>query len=608
MMKLRGMSAIAATLGVALVLSACGGGGDGGGDGGGSGDEAGGADAKGKDGTNYAAPRVPSGPQVVFTHDSAYTAYNNQTADGNNFNNTLILNQVMADAFVLDGTLEYLVNTDFLESAESTEPSPGNPQVVTYQIKPGLTWSDGEAWDCDDFYLTWLAQSGKVIQRDPAGNPVLSPEGDEQGLFTAASNTGWEQATGSCEDDQTFVETYETPFADWQGNYVQNAILPAHILEREAGIEDITQLTPESPAEELQAAAEFWNTGWNGFDAEIMPGSGPYMIDSWEQNSSVTLVRNPEFPGNAGGPESIVLRNIADGTAQAQALENQEATVIAPQPDPVVADRLRNLSAQGIIFEAGGGLTFEHLDLNFANPLFQDAAVRQAFAQCIDRDDLVDKLVRGVDPEAEPLNSLVFLPDESAYEDVYGEQMTNDPNQAKQTLEGAGWTLGQDGIYEKDGQRMSFRISHTDLPRRVQTVQLIQGSCREAGIEIEDDTDPNFLDTRVSEGDYDVALFAWVGTPQKSSPASIYQTGGGQNWSSYTNPEVDELWETVKVEFDEGVRDETLAEVDRVMAEDYYSLPLFQVPNMWAYSDTIDSVYYQGSDGVTWNANEWEVQ
>jgi len=605
MKQVRGMLALAAALGAALVLSACAGGPDGA-SGNGAGGNGASSTAKGNNGDGtYTAPGVPPGPEVVYTHSTAYTAYNNKTPDANSFYNTEALSPVLADPFFLDGNLEYLLDTDMMESVELTSE---DPQIVTYQIKPNLTWSDGAAWDCDDFYLAWLALSGKPVQRDAAGQPILDAEGNEQTFFTPASTVGVEQTNAECTDDLTFVETYETPFADWKGNYVQNSLLPAHIIEQQTGIADITTITPTSPAADLQRIADFWNTRWNGFTKEIMPGSGPYMIDSWEQNASVTLVRNPNWAGNPGGPERIVLRNIADGSAQAQGLQNQDFTVIIPQADPVVAERLRNLSAQGVIFEAKGGLTFEHLDLNFDNPLFQDKAVRQAFAQCIDRNEVVEKLVRGVDPQARPLGSLLFTPDEADYEDVYSDKMPADPTKAKQTLEAAGWQLGQDGVYAKDSRRLSFRISHTDVPRRVQTVQLIQSACRAAGMDVVDDTDPNFLDDRVSQGDYDVALYAWVGTPLKSSPASIYQTGGGQNWQGYTNPGVDEAWDKVKLEFDEAARTDALKTADRLTAEDLASLPLFQLPDMWAYSDTIDSVYYQGSDGATRNANEWEVQ
>ena len=604
MKKLRGVSALAAALGAALVLSACGGGG-GGDDGGGSGGDAlTGAKGNNGDGT-YNAPEVAQGGEVTFAHEAPYTTYNNATADGNNFNNTLVLNPVIAEPFIIEDSLDVLLNADVMDSVELTSE---NPQVVTYRIKQGVTWSDGEAWDCDDFYLGWMSASSKFVQRGPDGQPILGAEGTPADFFTPASTTGTELVDGECTDDLTFVETYSEPYSDYEGNYLNKNLLPAHILEQETGVADITQITPESPQDQLAAIGEFWNTGWNGFTTNLMPGSGPYMIDSWQQGNSVTLVRNPEWIGNPGGPERIVLRSIEDATAQSQALENQELDVMAPQADPVVADRLRNLSAQGVTFQAGGGLTFEHLDLNLAFPLFQDVAVREAFAQCIDRNDLVDKLIRGVDPEAAPLGSLLFLPDEQGYQDVYSDTMPADPNQAKQTLEAAGWALGQDGTYAKDGQRLSFRISHTGIDRRSQTVQLIQSHCREAGIDIVNDADPTFLDDRVSAGDYDVALFAWVGTPFKSSKISLYTTTGGQNWSNWSNPTVDEQMPLVATEFDEDQRDTYLTTADRALADAHLSLALYQLPNMWSYTETVDATSYNGSTGVTWNAWEWEIR
>jgi len=604
MRRSKTVSALALLTGAALVLGACGGGG---GEGGDTGTSQGGSrtGAKGDNGDGtYNAPEVPAGGEVVVGHDAPYTAYNNQAADANNFNNTLVTNMVLTEPFVVDDKLQVLLNKDVMEEVTLTSE---DPQVVTYKIKPGVKWSDGEAWDCDDFYLSWLAQSGKAVKKDASGNPITDENGNPSRYFAPASTTGYELVTAECKDDLTFVNTYSEKFADYQSLYIQGAILPAHILEKETGVADITKVTPDSPAEELQKVADFWNTAWNGFKPELMPASGPYKIESWQQGQSVTLVRNPNWIGKPGGPERIVMRSIADPTAQKQSLENQELHVIAPQADPSVADQLRALSAQGVKYEAGGGLTFEHLDLNFKNPLFQDPAVRKAFAQCIDRNEIVEKLVRGVDPEAKPLGSIMFLPQEEGYQDNYSSLMVANPDEAKKTLEAAGWTLGSDGIFVKDGKRLSFRISHTDIPRRQQTVALIMSSCRKAGIDIQDDTDPNFLDTRVSQGDYDVALFAWVGTPFKSSKKSIYITGGGQNWQGVSNATVDAELPKVDSEFDEAKRIELLQTVDKALAEEIATLPLFQLPNMWAYSDKVDKVTYQGSNGVTWNAWEWQV-
>ncbi|SDN09583.1 ABC transporter family substrate-binding protein [Allokutzneria albata] len=589
MRRSKAVSALAVmTVGV-LALSACGGGGgtSGGSEGGGVLTAAKGSQPDGI----YKAPKVKPGKEVVVGHDAPYTTFNNQTADGNNFNNTLVANLVLTEPFFVDINNKVLLNGDVMDAVEETSKS---PQVITYKIKKGVQWSDGAAWDCDDFYLAWLSQSGKA--KKPDGKSTY---------FTPAGTNGYEYITPECKDDLTFVTTYSQPYADYKGIFDKASMLPAHILEKETGVADITKVTPTSP--EVEKVATFWNTGWNGFKKEIMPASGPFKFDSWQQGQYVRFVRNEKWAGNPAGPEAITMKSISDPTAQKQALQNGEMQIIAPQAEPVLAGQLRELSSQGVKYSAKPGLTFEHLDLNFKRPLFQDKAFRQAFAECINRNEIVDKLVKGVDPAAKPLGSLLFMQDEAGYKDDFSAVMPADPAKAGKTLEAAGWAKGADGIYAKGGQKASFKISHTDIPRRKQTVELIQSSCRQAGIQIADDTDPNFLDERVSNSDYDVALFAWVGSPFKAEKKPIYVTGGGQNWQGYSNKTVDAEMPKVDTEFDEAVRDAALQRANKAMAEDYASLPLFSLANLIAFNDNVTNVGYHSRNGSTWNAWEWEI-
>ena len=121
----------------------------------------------------------------------------------------------------------------------------------------------------------------------------------------------------------------------------------------------------------------------------------------------------------------------------------------------------------------------------------------------------------------------------------------------------------------------------------------------------------SFNDTRLPAVDFDTALFAWVGTPFKSSATSNYQTGGGSNYNSYSNPKVDELFQQANTELtDPAKRVELYNQLDEVMAQDYASLPTYQFSDMVAQSNSITpAVTYLGSGGgVLWNANEWVLQ
>ena len=537
---------------------------------------------------SYRAPTVSPGPAVVVAHDAPFSAYNNKTAQtNNNPDNALVLNQVLVDPFIVDGNDKFLLNSDVLVSAELTSK---DPQVVTYKIKPNVRWSDGQPWNCHDFYLAWLAGSGTTP------------------YFTPATTRGLDRVTAECRDKNTFVETYRSPYVDWRRNYIHHTILPAHILERETGIADITALTPTSAPADLKKAGDFWNSRWIGFNAQTMPASGPYQFDSSTSGGRTVLVRNKAWVGNPGGPAMIVLTAVPDGAAAVQGLANRQFTVVQPPADPLLADQLRELSGRGVIFQARSGPTVEHLDLNLASPLFRDPVVRTAFAQCVDRNKLVDELVRGVHPEAQPLGSLAFLPGDAAYVDLYSDKMVADAQKAQVTLERAGWVLGSDGVYSRVGQRLSFSISHDGSLVHSREVEMIRKQCRQAGMEIADGATPGGLGDAVVRGRFDVALTTSSSTSRVWSLADRYVTTGELNYQHYSNPEVDAALGVAETEYSESTQMDSLAKADRLLADDLVSLPLFQIPIMWAYASNIDSVYRHASDGVTWNANEWTVR
>ena len=92
-------------------------------------------------------------------------------------------------------------------------------------------------------------------------------------------------------------------------------------------------------------------------------------------------------------------------------------------------------------------------------------------------------------------------------------------------LEAAGWTL-QGDVYTKGDLKTEFSIGHIDPnPRRTNTVQLTISSCAEAGLKITDAPSATFFDDGTGEldsGNFDVALFAWTGSPLISGSTSTF--------------------------------------------------------------------------------------
>ena len=92
--------------------------------------------------------------------------------------------------------------------------------------------------------------------------------------------------------------------------------------------------------------------------------------------------------------------------------------------------------------------------MNMENELLKDKAVRQAMCMAIDQSSLISRCEYDA---VYPIN-MAWLPD------LFGEYVNKDANAilqydvagARQLLEDAGYTLGDDGIYQKDGNRLSF--------------------------------------------------------------------------------------------------------------------------------------------------------
>ncbi len=548
----------------------------------------------------YNRPQVTDIGDVAVTVEEGFQDYNNNTGAANSQANAYVNPLLQPSPYFVDENLVLRVDKDYMDSITVTST---DPQVIEWKWRADAVWSDGQPIGCKDMYLLWMAGVSTV------------KDGEAQ-IFDSPPN-GYDRISGiACSPDgKTVTTTFAQPYADYRGLFsvagqAGSQLLPAHILEQKTGIADITKIDPRTDSPELRAAGTFYTKGWNGFDAAVALSAGPYKIESSVRNDTTVLVRNDKWWANPGGPARITLTAVPDSQANVQKLFNKEVQVIAPQADSAVSEQIR---AQGGEFDtfAKGGQTFEHLDFQMAKPLFKDnPELRKAVASCVNRQDMVDKLIKSVDPAAVPLGNFMFQPNEAGYEDHYAGVGTGDADAAKSQLEGAGWALGADGVYAKNGQRASFTIGHKLVDRRSQTVQLIAASCKPAGIEVLDGGKAEFNDVQLPAGDFDVALFAWVGSPIKSSLVPNYRSkdkGGAANYNNYSNPQVDELLAATNGELDFAKRTQEFNDVDKQMAADMHSIPLFQLPDFTASDRAIAPVSYLGfSGGPLWNAFAWQ--
>jgi peptide/nickel transport system substrate-binding protein len=548
--------------------------------------------------STFTRPKVPDIGDVALTVDESFQDYNNNTGAANSQANGYFYQLWTPSPFFVDADFSIKLDRDYMDSVtvKST-----NPQVVEWKWRPEAVWSDGAPVGCKDMYLLYLA--------------ARSPAKDGAAQVFDSSPNGYDQISHlDCSPDgKTVTATFSTPYADYRGLWSLpgqsgGQLLPAHILEQRTGIPDITKVPVDKDTPEARKAGEFFTKGWNDFNPAVGLSAGPYQILQATRNQQIVLVRNPKWWANPGAPAKITATAVTDSQSAVQKLLNKEVQIIQPQADPAIAEQVR-AGGDFTVF-ARGGQTYEHIDFNMARPLFKDhPELRKAFAACVNRQDIVNKLVSGVNPSAKPLGSFLMNPNEDGYVDHYAGVGTGDVAGAKALLDAAGWKPGPDGIYAKDGQRASFKISHKLVDRRNQTVQLIAGSCKPAGIEVIDDGQESFNDERLPAGDFDAALFAWVGSSIKSSSVPNYLSkakGGAANYNGYSNAAVDDLLLKSNTQIDFAQRVATLNQADQLMAQDMQSLPLFQLVDFAAADRSISPISYLSTGGALWNAFAWQ--
>ena len=610
--KLSAAAALAA--GSALILSACAPGGGNAGDSSNSGsaasqggDSGAGNVIEGDKGQKLTAEA--SGPGLadlgdVETQDGSiaysvgaddFLSYNGLQSNTYTTYNSAVVDRMFSSFwyFGTDGSI--IPNEDF----GTYEKTSDDPLTVKYTISDDAKWSDGTPVTAGDFIFHWAANND-TVKAEGSETPLFDSISFEQGKYIPEAPEG--EADG-----KEFTVTYPEPYADWE--ILISTALPAHIVAKEAGMsfEELVTAAKEKDVEALTPAAEFWNDGWDFSpgelpDASLVPSMGPYKFKDggWQAGQSITLEANPEYWGTPPATKELVLR-FADPKTHVQALQNGDLDVIEPQ---ATVDTLQQLEGLGddVNVQTGDQLTWEHVDYNRGEgSVFADSPeLREAFALCLPRQQIVDNLIKPIYADAQVMNLREVFPFQDKYQEVvdaaYPKEM-DEPNieKAKELVEKSG--------VSKPTVRLGYQAGNQ---RRTETVALIKSSCDQAGFDVQDANSPVFFKEVMPAGDYDAALYAWAGSGQKASGANIYQSDGAQNQQSYNNPEVDAAWDKLATSLDENEQLEQVKTIEKLLWEDFQAIPLYAHPGLVGHKADVANVRDTAAQsGALWNVEQW---
>lgn len=540
------------------------------------------------------APPAPdeasdTGGTLIWAHEQEPPDMHLDDPNNNLSITSWIRSALIEGLYGITGTTEYY--PELLDGEATVTENEDGTVTIDYKLRDGLMWSDGTPLtSADVVYTHGIWTEGCATDDD--GSIV---DGSGEGCtYLAGDRTGLDLVTNiEATSDTEFSTTMASFFAGWKGIY--NEIYAAHAYGADAAA--VNAALPE----------------WTG-----LPSSGPMVFDTWDRGVSMSLVRNDAYAGSnspdarnasVAHVEGVLINFVADTDTQINALLAGEAQIVMTQPQ-LQFERLAE-SADFTVASSAGPV-FEHWGLNLLDPHLAKPEVREALAYALDKTEVMSGLYTplfGDTLPADGLGNTYWLSNQSTYEDHQTEYAGAKTDEAKASLEAAGYVAGSDGIYEHptDG-RLTLRVGTTggNELRELQQ-QIIQAQMASAGIEIEIDNVPGgayfserpFAEAALAaaasggaEGDpdvWDITQFAWVGGPWPGGQSASYLAGSGNNPYGFANADFDAKSVECDTTVDDAARAACYNELDTFVTtlnngtDGLFMIPLTQKPSFYGY-------------------------
>jgi peptide/nickel transport system substrate-binding protein len=541
---------------------------------------------------------------VNIAWNQPFYSYNSTSNTGNATANAIIKYMISSSFNYYNKDLALTPDTSY----GTYEKVSSDPLTVKYTFADTAMWSDGVASGPADMLLEWAAQSAKFnnveAKYDPeTGDITNQAELDAGVFFDAASPCAALIKDTPKIDGNSITFVYSKPFADWE-TCITGGSLPAHVVaERALGMTDpkaatdaLIKAIDDSDTASLSKIAKVWSNDFNytslPSDPSLYLSDGAYVMTDFVKDQYMTLKANDKYKGDLKAAiPTVTIRWNGDPMGQVQALQNGEVDLISPQ---ATADVLTALKAiKDVKVETADEAVFEHVDLQFTNggPFDKatyggDAAkalkVRQAFLKTIPRQEIVDKLIKPLNPNAVLRESFTVIPGSPNYDSV----VAANGQKAYDTVDiaGAKALLAAAGVKTPVQVRLLFA---PDNPRRQNEYSLIAASAKDAGFDVVPYQVQTDWGTDLSNATsyYDAALFGWQSTSTAVTESDAnYRTGGGNNFYGYSNKAVDSLFDQLQVETDPAKQGEILGQIEKHLVDDAFGVTLFQFPGVTAWN------------------------
>ncbi|HET9496096.1 MAG TPA: peptide ABC transporter substrate-binding protein [Chloroflexia bacterium] len=506
--------------------------------------------------------------------------------------------------FDKDGNMVPLLAAEVPSTANGSVAADG--KSVTWKLKQGIKWGDGEPFTSADVVFTYNYVSNPKVKSTSAA------------VYTDIESI---KATG----DYTVMINFKKVNPAWALPFTgpQGAIIPRHLFEAYNG----------PNASEAAVNLKAVGTGpyrvveYKKEDVIIVGGSAVntikiiYEVNPYYREADKPYFSRLELLG--GGDVTLAARAVQDGLVDyawnlavddtmLDEVESGGKSKVYPVATSFVERIMLNFTDPNR--ETSDG---ERSSVQFPHPFLTDKQVRQAISMAIDRQSIAEAYGRG----GKLTNNILTEPP------AYSSPNTSiefNPDKASTLLDEAGWKdTDGDGVREKDEIKLKLLFQTSVQPLRQLAQEVVKGNLEAIGFEVElKNIDSSLFfgppkDTTDTRRQFYADLEEYAFSPKNPDPgaymvgwtcAEIAQKSNDwalSNWARYCNPAYDALYEQAKTEIDPENRRQLFIQMNDLLIEDAAVIPLVHLSFPVGLTTDVTGFDFTPWDVEVWNVEDW---
>jgi oligopeptide transport system substrate-binding protein len=464
------------------------------------------------------------------------------------------------DPHLASGLTEYNILTALLEGLVAEDPVdlspvPGvaerwdiSPDGLTYtfHLRADARWSDGSPVTAADFVASYrrILTPSLAAHGAPFLYVIQNAEPFHKGVLTDFSKVGV-----NAPDARTLRITIEHPVAQFLSMLNHTAFLPVHL-----------------PSIEKTGPAYTRGNPWARPGTFI--GNGPFILTEWKAGQRIVVEKSPSYWDAAKVRLNAIHFHASEShDAEERAFRaGQLHLTESLSPSKIDAYRRENPA----VLRIDPYLGTEFYRLNVTRPFLNDVRVRRALALSVDRQVIVEKVLRGGQQPAHAFTA----PGIGGY--VSAASIPTDPAAARTLLTEAGYPGGQGAP--------AIELLYNTLEKHRAVAEAVQEMWRrELGLTVRlVNQEWKTLQSTRRTGDFQILRSVW--NPDYLDPLSflaIWTSSSNDNYTGWSSSEYDQLLFRAARTADPAARTALLQQAEALLLADAPLVPLYHYTHVF---------------------------